>query len=136
MQKTFKTLLNLGWMLCCCCSMHAQQNSPAKTAISAWDGMIVAGYVNDGGFVNFGGPSVRFIKKPFSIGLGMLPSLRFKEDKVAEGAKKNSTVMPTAGVGICLAYKHLVVQIPFYYNNKTAASDGAWKTGIGIGYKF
>jgi hypothetical protein len=136
MQKTIKTLLNLAGMLCCYFNMHAQQNNPAKTTTSVWDGMIVAGYVNDGGYVNFGGPSVRFTKKPFSIGLGMLPSLRFKKDKVAEGAKKNSTVTPTAGIGICLVYKHLVVQVPFYYNAKSAASDGAWKTGIGIGYKF
>jgi hypothetical protein len=135
MQKTIKTLLNLTCLLCCCCRLHAQVNNHAKS-VSAWDGMIVAGYVNDGGFVNFGGPSVRLIRKPFSIGVGMLPTLRFKNDKVAEGAKVNSTVMPTAGIGISVAYRHLIVQVPFYYNAKNAVSDGAWVTGVGIGYKF
>jgi hypothetical protein len=136
MQKTIKTMLNLACLLCCYCSLHAQANTPARTAASAWDGMVVAGYVNDGGFVNFGGPSIRFIKRPFAVSLGMLPTLRFKKDKVAEGAKENSTVMPTAGIGISFVYRHLVVQVPFYYNGKTATSDGAWKTGVGIGYKF
>jgi hypothetical protein len=136
MKKTIKTLVCIAGFFCLSHNSKAQAPPPPKTNVSAWDGMIVAGYVNDGGYVNFGGPSVRFIKKPWALAVGILPSVRFKEDKVAAGAKKNSTVMPTAGIGITLAYKHVVVQVPFYYNAKTASSDGAWKAGVGIGYKF
>jgi len=114
----------------------AQAPVPRKAAITLWEGMIVAGYVDNGGFVNFGGPCIKFTRKPWSIGLGMLPSLRFKEDKVASGAKQNSSVMPTAGIGVSFIYKHVVLQVPFYYNAKTGAANGQWNTGVGIGYKF
>jgi hypothetical protein len=33
-------------------------------------------------------------------------------------------------------YKHLVVQVPFYYNAKTTTSNGKWHPGIGIGFKL
>lgn len=115
-------------------SINAQTPPKTKATMVAWDGMIVAGYVNDGGFINFGGPSLKLIKKPWSFGFGILPSVRIKEDNVAAGAKKNSAVMPTAGFGFTLLYKHLVLQVPFYYNAKTATSNGKWHPGIGIGY--
>ncbi len=114
-------------------SLQAQNNKPSVTA---WDGMAIAGYVNDGGFVNFGGPTVKLIKKPWVFGFGILPTMRIKEDKVVAGAKKNSIVMPTAGFGFMFAYKHFVTQVPFYYNSKTATTDGKWNVGLGIGYKF
>ena len=115
---------------------YAQTVSKPKTTIVAWDGMMIVGYVNNGGYVNFGGPSLKLIQKPFSFGFGILPTMRIKEDKVAEGAKKNSAVMPTAGFGFTVAYKHVVVQVPFYYNAKTAGSNGKWHPGIGIGFKL
>ncbi len=117
-------------------SINAQTPPKTKATVVAWDGMIVAGYVNDGGFINFGGPSLKLIKKPWIFGIGILPSVRIKEDAVAAGAKKNSIIMPTAGFGFTMVYKHLVVQLPFYYNAKTAASDGKWHAGFGIGYKL
>ncbi len=117
-------------------SINAQAPPKTKATMVAWDGMIVAGYVNDGGYVNFCGPSLKLINKPWSFGIGILPSVRIKEDKVAAGAKKNSAVMPSAGFGFTMAYKHLVVQVPFYYNAKTAASNGKWLPGFGIGYKL
>lgn len=117
-------------------SMHAQNSGAEKTSFVAWDGMVIGGYVDKGGYINFGGPSLKFIRKPWSIAIGVLPTLRIKEDKVAKGAMKNSSVMPTAGFGITVAYKHLVLQVPFYYNAKTSVANGKWNPGIGIGYKL
>lgn len=116
--------------------IHAQDAAPKKPAVTAWEGMAVAGYVDKGSFVNFGGPTVKLIQKPWVIGFGILPTMRIKEDKVAKGAKKNSIVTPTAGFGFTFGYKHMVVQVPFYYNTKTATSNGKWNSGVGIGYKF
>jgi hypothetical protein len=116
-------------------STHAQ-NSTAKASIVLWDGMVVGGYVNNGCYVNFGGPSLKLNKKPFSFGFGILPTMRIKEDKVAKGAMKNSIVTPTAGFGFTVVYKHVAVQVPFYYNPKTATANGRWYPGIGIGYKL
>jgi len=116
--------------------MAGQNVTAARTTVVGWDGMAVAGYVNNGGFVNFGGPTVKLIKKPFSFGFGILPTMRIKEDRVAKGSPKNSIVTPTAGFGFTVGYKHLVVQVPFYYNAKTATINGQWNPGIGIGYRF
>jgi hypothetical protein len=136
MKKQFIKTVCAACMLCLFQSVTAQ-NAPVKnTKVVAWDGMAVAGYVNHGGFVNFGGPTVKLIQKPFSFGFGILPTMRIKEDNVAKGAPKNSAVTPTAGFGFTVVYKHLVVQVPFYYNAKTATVSGKWNPGIGIGYKF
>jgi hypothetical protein len=133
MSVSIKTTVCLFLFISFLTAAYSQQNKPVLTL---WDGMVVAGYVNDGGFVNFGGPSLKLVKKPFGFAMGMLPTLRFKKDNVASGLKHNSTVTPTAGAGFTAWCKHLVVQVPFYYNTKTAATDGQWSAGIGIGYKF
>jgi hypothetical protein len=111
---------------------NAQENKIQTT----WDGAVIAGYVNEGAFINFGGPSLKLIRKPYTVSLGLLPTLRIKEDKVAPGQKKNSTITPTLGSGITFGYKHLALQLPLYYNPKNTATDGKWNLGIGIGYKL
>ncbi|MCH5598550.1 hypothetical protein [Niabella ginsengisoli] len=131
-----KYLIVLITMLPIAQNVNAQNDNSAKIKPALWDGMIIAGYADKGAFVNFGGPCIKYAKKPCVIALGMLPSLRIKEDKVAEGAKKNSTLTPSLGAGICFAYKHLALQVPVYYNAKTTSSDGRWAVGIGAGYKF
>lgn len=118
------------------CATVCAQEPAKKTKVVLWDGMAVAGYVNHGGFVNFGGPTVKFINKPFSIGFGILPTMRIKEDKVPKDASKNSVVTPTAGFGFTFGYKHIILQVPFYYNPKNATTNGKWFPGIGVGYKF
>ena len=117
-----------------CCIVSNAQTSTSKISVSAWDGSVVAGYVDDGGFLNFGGPSIKWNKKPYSIGLGMLPSLRFKDDKdaIANGLPKNQFITPTLGAGIYFVKKHFIVQIPTYYTPKTAKTDGKWNFGLGV----
>ena len=120
-------------------SINAQTTAPkkeAKVQAEACDGIVVAGYVDNGAYINFTGPHIKWVKKPFAILLGVLPSLRIKEDKVATGATKNSVITPTLGAGITFAFKHLVIQVPVYYNPKTAIANGKWNPGIGIGYRF
>ena len=117
-------------------SVMAQSKAAKSPAIVAWDGMAVGGYVNHGGFVNFGGPTIKLIKKPLSLGFGILPTMRIKEDSIPKGSPKNSAIIPTAGFGFTVVFKHLVVQVPFYYNAKTAVKSGKWNPGVGIGYKF
>ncbi|SDD14830.1 hypothetical protein [Niabella drilacis] len=112
------------------------QTTTSKTSASLWDGMAVAGYVDKGAFLNFGGPAVKWTHKPFCISLGMLPSLRIKEDKVAPNVSKNATITPSLGFGLSASYKHLALQVPLYYNAKTASADGKWNVGVGLGYKF
>ena len=108
----------------------------SQTKAVLFEGTLVAGYVDHGAFINCTGPSIKFTKKPCAFLLGLLPSLRIKEDKVAAGATKNSILTPNLGFGLTAAFGHLAVQVPFYYNAKTAVKNGKWNPGIGLGYKF
>lgn len=136
MKKLTIKIVCITALSCMLNSLRAQTNSAAKAAVVGWDGMVIGGYVNNGGFVNFGGPTVKLIRKPFSFGFGILPTMRIKEDDVPKGSPKNSVIMPTAGFGFTIVYKHVAFQVPFYYNAKTATKSGKWNPGIGIGYKF
>ncbi len=109
-----------------------------KIMASVWDGAVVAGYVDEGGYINFGGPSVKWVKKPYAFGFGMLPSLRIKEDKdaIANNKPKNQIIYPSLGAGVFLSLKHFMFQIPAFYNPKTGLENGKWNLGVGIGYKF
>jgi len=111
-------------------------NAKSQTKAVLFDGIVVAGYVDHGAFINCAGPSVKFTKKPLMVLLGLLPSLRIKEDKVAPGATQNAAVTPNLGVGLTATFHHLALQIPLYYNAKTAVKDGKWNPGFGLGYKF
>ena len=134
-EQTIKTAC-IATAIFLCTDMYAQNSSTVKKTIETWDGMMVAGYVNNGGFVNFGGPTIKLIKKPWSFGFGILPTMRIKEDNVVNGANKNSIVTPTAGFGFTVVYKHFVLQMPFYYNAKTGTAYGKWNVGAGIGFKL
>jgi len=107
----------------------------SETKATLVEGIVVAGYADNGGYVNFVGPAIKFTNKPLVVFVGLLPSLKFKEDKSASGTK-NALVMPSLGFGLTAAYKHLAIQMPLFYNSKTASNDGKWNVGFGVGYKF
>lgn len=111
-------------------------SAKAQVKASVFEGVVVAGYVDNGAYVNCTGPAIKYTNKPVCVMLGLLPSLKIKEDKVTGNATKNSTVMPSLGFGLTLAYKHLAFQLPAFYTGKTAAKDGKWNVGVGLGYKF
>lgn len=124
-------------MLLTCLSLALFSSAlKAQTKVALFDGTIVAGYVDHGGYVNCIGPSVKYLKKPFSISAGLLPSLRIKEDKVAAGATKNSLITPSLGLGLTAVFNHIALQLPLYYNAKTSTKNGEWNVGVGLGYKL
>ncbi|WP_336516395.1 hypothetical protein [Pollutibacter soli] len=135
MKNFFKASVCVFFILVTASSVHSQE-AVKKVSVNFWEGMVVGGYVNEGAFVNFGGPTIKFVSKPWSFGFGILPTMRIKQDKVAKEATKNSAITPTAGFGFTFAYKHLVLQVPFYYNAKTATSNGKWHPGVGLGFRF
>lgn len=110
------------------------QDTKPKINASFFDGIVAAGYADHGAFINFIGPNISFKNKNLKLMLGMLPSLRIKQDR-SEGTR-NSAVMPTLGAGVTVVYRKFALQVPVYYNTKTASLDGAWKAGIGLGYSF
>ncbi len=120
---------------------NAQETKPSETKTETtpgvkfrpFDGIFILGYVDNGVFLNFTGPNISYTCKSSKIILGMLPSLRYKEDR---GAYKNSPITPNLGVGLTYCYKKFAIQVPLYYNTKTATSNGKWNIGIGIGMRL
>lgn len=96
-------------------------------------GTILGGYVDQGAYVNFAGPSLGYSFGKSQILIGMLPSLRFKKDP---GTIKNSMVTPSLGFGITYTFKSLAFQVPIYYTNKTSTTNGHWNLGVGLGLKL
>jgi hypothetical protein len=141
MTFTFKAAIFGGlcfFMLCF--SSNAQTNGAAVNAKSTlkttlFEGIVAIGYIDHGATINFTGPAIKLTHKPFIFMIGMLPSLKIKEDKTANGPR-NTWLIPSLGFGATAIYKHLALQMPFLYNAKTAAKDGKWNVGIGLGYKF
>lgn len=115
------------------CSIFSSIAQPSIKS-SVFDGIIVTGYADRGMYVNCTGPAVKLSKKPFSLMIGLLPSLKIKKDNST--TNQNAIVTPSLGFGTTALYKHLAIQIPFFYSAKTSTQNGSWKAGIGIGYKF
>ena len=111
-------------------STFAQED---KVSFTLYDGIFIGGYVDNGAFLNFTGPNINSTYKNSKFILGMLPSLRFKEDK---GTPKNAFVTPNLGIGFTYSYKMWAVQLPLYYNAKTAKQNGQWHIGLGIGLRL
>lgn len=104
---------------------------------SLFEGIVVGGYADHGGYINCTGPAVKYICAPkVSVLLGLLPSLKIKEDKVEVGKPKNSIVTPSLGFGLTAVFRQIAVQLPAFYSSKTNTTDGKWRLGIGVGYKF
>lgn len=116
---------------------NAQEARPTETTpgvkFRPFDGIFVLGYVDNGAFLNFTGPNISYTNKNSKIILGMLPSLRYKEDR---GTYKNSPITPNLGIGLTYCYKKFAIQVPLYYNTKTAMSNGKWNIGIGVGMRL
>lgn len=116
-------------------TIFAQENEQKRRGFnfSIYKGYAVAGYVDDGGFINFTGPNINYTIEESTFTLGMLPSLRFKKDT---SEPRNSFVTPNLGVGLTYAYRIWAIQLPLYYNAKTATENGQWNIGIGFGLRL
>lgn len=104
-----------------------------KVDFTLFNGIAIIGYVDDGGFLNFTGPNVTLSSNESKFILGLLPSLRFKEDTKTP---KNSFITPHLGFGLTYNYKLIAIQIPMYYNAKTATTNGKWNVGLGVGIRL
>jgi hypothetical protein len=109
----------------------AQEN---KVKLNVMEGIVAVGYVDEGAYLNFAGPNISLKSGSSRWMLGMLPSLRFKQDN--SSTTVNSVVVPALGVGITYVYKRIVLQVPCYYNSKTSSKNGKWFLGGGLGWKF
>lgn len=122
----------LSGLLICSSFLPIYAQSAAPT-VKLWDGIAVAGYVDKGAYINFTGPAIKWTRKPYSVLLGVLPTLKIKKDN---SAVKNALITPTLGAGATFVFKHFVVQLPVYYQPKSATVNGRWRPGIGIGIKL
>lgn len=111
--------------------IHAQDR---KITTQAFGGIVVGGYTDKGAYINCTGPAVKYTKEKWSLMLGLLPSIKIKEDNAAV---KNTVLTPTLGFGATFTFfKHIVIQVPTFYIPKTGISNGRWTLGFGLGYKI
>ncbi len=108
---------------------------PQEKTVQAvvFDGIAVAGYVDRGGYVNFTGPNVNMVSGHHKVVLGMMPSLRIKQE---HSEPRNALVTPSLGCGVTWCYRRLAVQLPLYYNARTAMANGRWNVGVGLGVRL
>lgn len=128
-EKTGKFLIVLALVIKAASSVG--QTKAIKTTL--WDGIIIGGYVDRGGFLNLLGPSVSISARNTKFSIGMLPSLRFKTDNKIP---RNTFVTTGLGLGVTYNYKHWAIQLPVFYNPKTAIDNGKWKIGLGMGLRL
>ena len=128
--KNFTLLLVFSFVFA---SAQEQDEKPKGFNFSLYKGYAVAGYVDEGAFLNFTGPNINYSIDESTFTLGMLPSLRFRKD---QGETTNSFVTPNLGAGLTYSYKIWAIQIPFYYNAKTETQNGQWHVGIGLGLRL
>jgi hypothetical protein len=134
-MKTQLQLAIYGGLALCMLNFKAKsQTNQIKTSL--FEGVVVLSYIDHGASINCTGPAIKFSRKPFSLLVGLLPSLKIKEDKSAGDAPKNSTIIPSLGCGVTAIYKHIALQMPMLYTAKTGNKDGKWNVGLGLGYKF
>jgi len=131
-MKTHHSAAYIGCLTLMLCFISIK----SQTKAILFEGTIVTGYVDQGGFINCVGPSIKLNQKAYTVFAGLLPSLRIKEDKVTAGATKNTALTPGLGFGLTAVFRHMAVQLPFYYNPKTSVENGKWNPGVGLGYKF
>jgi len=128
--KMMTKLLLLGLLIHCSVSFSQEVK---KLRVSAYDGTVITGYVDHGAFLNFTGPNINASLNNSRFVIGMLPSVRFRNDS---GTTKDSFITPNLGIGFTYSYKIWAIQIPFYYNSKTATTNGKWNIGLGIGLRL
>jgi hypothetical protein len=116
-----------------CLFVNLGYSQQSKINANLYDGILIAGYVDEGGFTNFTGPNINMTHGNSKFIFGALPSLRYKRDN---STPKNAFVTPHLGIGFTYSYKILAIQLPLYYNSKTATENGRWHMGIGIGLRL
>jgi len=124
--RTLTMIISLAF----CSVAKAQDNS---STVNAFDGIVIVGYVDNGVYLNFTGPNVKWTNGEAVTTLGMLPSLRIKRDN---GATQHSLITPNLGIGITYEHNGWAFQVPLYYNPKTADENGQWNVGVGVGFRL
>jgi hypothetical protein len=123
------------WLFCLTCfastSLFAQEKTVANFTFA--QGYIVSGFVDNGGYINFTGPNFNLTRGKSQLVVGMMPSLRFKQDN---SEPRNAFITPALGTGFTYSYKWFAIQVPFYYNAKTATEKGRWNIGLGLGIRL
>lgn len=107
-------------------SLEAQEAEKSKVSMNL-EGQFALTSNGRAGFVNFGGPAIKFNFSKFAFALNFMPSLRVEEQK------SEITVTPLLGAGLqfyFLKNKKFILSFPCYYY----ANRNVWVGTAGIGY--
>jgi hypothetical protein len=107
-------------------SIAQNTNKKAVVSVAKFSGQAFIATDGKAAYFNMGGPSIKMQFKNVSLGLCILPSLRILKDPL------KPDILPLAGAGFMLTYKHLIIGIPTYY----VAAENKWKLCAGLGIKI
>jgi hypothetical protein len=133
-MRVFSLKIFLGLLLSIISFLVKAQTQPTKKTTTSTtkvvlDGTFILAKNADFMYINFAGPGIRLIKKPWLATLGVLPSLRFEKSTATQD---KLVVTPVLGAGLTVTYKHLAFQSNFYYNSVTKK----WQPGAGLGFRL
>jgi hypothetical protein len=120
------TVISLGFLFLQLHSFAQLGNNPPKTSFTV-EGQVAVTTSGEGVYLNFGGPCMKYSFKKIAFSIGMLPSLRFEQDK------PRHFVTPILGAGLQVYFlkdRRFIASFPCYY----ISTKTTWKVTAGLGY--
>jgi hypothetical protein len=109
--------------------LPAQETITSKKTSFAVEGQVAVTTSVEGFYLNFGGPCIKYSFRKIAFSIGMMPSLRFEQDK------PRPYVTPILGGGLQVYFlknKRFIASFPCYY----ISTKTSWRVTAGIGYLF
>jgi hypothetical protein len=104
-----------------------QTGNTSKKASFTVDGQVAVTTNGEGIYLNFGGPCMKYSFKKIAFSIGMMPSLRFEQDK------PRPYITPMLGAGLQVYFlkdRRFIASFPCYY----ISTKTSWRITAGFGY--
>ncbi len=105
----------------------AQAGNGSKKTSFTVEGQVAVTTNGKAIYLNFGGPCMKYSFKKIAFSIGMMPSLRFEEDK------PRPYITPMLGAGLQVYFlkdRRFIASFPCYY----ISTKTAWRVTAGLGY--
>jgi hypothetical protein len=105
----------------------AQPGNDSKKPSFTVEGQVAVTTNGEAIYLNFGGPCMKYSFKKIAFSLGMIPSLRFEQDK------PRPYITPMLGAGLQVYFfkdRRFIASFPCYY----ISTKTSWRVTAGFGY--
>jgi hypothetical protein len=110
-----------------CNHSFAQTVNGSKKPSFTVEGQVAVTTNGEAVYLNFGGPCMKYSFKKIAFSLGMMPSLRFEQDK------PRPYITPSLGAGLQVFFlnnRRVILSFPCYY----ISTKNKWTVTAGLGY--